>query len=163
MRLNKSFEPIELGNIEAKRSFQHAEDVADGLWRMINQDIYNKNYDGHPKEYILSSHETHSVRQLVEIAFGFANIKGCWVNGQALTGEKYDPLKDVFGVKQENGVYPLLVTINPKFFRPAEVELLHGDSSLIRKELGWNPKVAFNELIHEMVEADIKRYDQTKP
>ena len=102
----------------------------------------------HPKEYILSSNETHTVKEFVEKAFAFANIKGSW------HGEKEN---EKFCTIINNKEY-ILMKINPEFYRPAEVELLLGDSSEARKELNWQPKNSFNDLIKRMVESDIKNY-----
>ena len=131
---NMPFLPLELGNIDAKRDWSHAEDFVKGIWKMLNQD--------EPKEHLLSSGETHTVREFVELAFEAAGIKGKW------TGE---------GVEE---VYidnnrAILTKINPEFYRPAEVDLLWGDSRKARLELGWLPKVSFKELVNRMVENDI--------
>jgi GDPmannose 4,6-dehydratase len=139
---NKEFKPLELGNIDAKRDWSDAEDFVEGVWMMLNQDKYNINYDGIPKEYIFSSNETHTIREFAEKAFACAGINGEWI------GEK------------EHEVYlsndkKILIQINPKFYRPAEVELLLGDSNKARKELNWNPKISFEKLIEKMVKWDL--------
>jgi len=138
---NKSFEPIELGNLDSKRDWSHAEDFVRGVWMMLNQTD--------PKEYILSSNETHSIREFVEKAFQIVGIQGQWENatGEA-EGEKF--------VAMINGQKNILLNINPKFYRPAEVNLLLGDSDLARRELGWVPKISFHELVKRMVESDLK-------
>ena len=132
-----NFEPLELGNIDAKRDWSHALDFVNGIWKMLNQQF--------PKDYVLSSNETHTVREFVEKAFKCVSIKGKWVG----TGvdEKY--------VVEDNPDV-ILVQINKKFYRPAEVDLLLGDSTLARKELNWQPKVTFDELIKKMVNHDLK-------
>lgn len=170
---NQSFEPIEVGNVDAKRDWSDAEDIVDGIWKMLNQPIMQKTdgvehlYGTHcgtlfpenwqPKEYILSSGKTHTVREFIELAFREAGIEGCWINGQPL-GENYDPSKDIFAQKQSNGAYPILVTINPKFYRPNDVHELLGDSTPIRQELGWSPKTDFPDLVKKMVSHDIAIY-----
>lgn len=137
----RSFEPIELGNLDAKRDWSHAKDFVKGIWLMLNQDT--------PKEYVLSSDETHTIREFIEKAFAFAGINGNW--SFAGTEKSY--------VSPENEVYRygshVLVRINPVFYRPADVELLLGDSSPIRKELGWNPEYSFNDLVATMVKSDL--------
>jgi GDPmannose 4,6-dehydratase len=140
---NKEFKPLELGNIDAKRDWSDAEDFVEGVWMMLNQDKYNANYDGVPKEYIFSSNETHTIREFVEKAFACAGIIGEWI------GEKEH---EVYLSKDKK----VLIQINPKFYRPAEVELLLGDSNKARKELNWKPKSSFNDLIEKMVKNDIE-------
>lgn len=134
---NQDFEPLELGNLEAKRDWSHAQDFVEAVWIMLNQD--------HPKEYILSSNETHTVKEFVEKAFAFANIKGHW------KGEKEN--EKFLGII--NSKERVLMKINPEFYRPAEVELLLGDSSEARKELNWQPKISFNKLVEKMVKSDL--------
>ena len=140
---NEDFQPLELGNIEAKRDWSDAEDFVEGVWMMLNQDKYNSNYSGAPKEYIFSSNETHTIREFAEKAFAYAGINGEWI------GEK------------EHEVYlstdkKVLLQINSKFYRPAEVELLLGDSNKARQELNWKPKISFDNLIQKMVNWDIE-------
>lgn len=140
---NKQFKPLELGNIDAKRDWSDAEDFIEGVWMMLNQDEYNKNYNGTPKEYIFSSDETHTIREFAEKAFAYAGIHGEWV------GEKEH---EVYLSKDKR----VLIQINPKFYRPAEVEILLGTSDKARKELNWKPKISFDNLIKKMIENDIK-------
>ena len=130
------FQPLELGNVDAKRDWSDAEDFVEGVWLMLNQE--------EPKEYVLSSNETHSIREFVEEAFNFAGfaIEKCeWVGRGA--NEKY---------LHEGKV---LMQINPDFYRPAEVELLWGDSSKARSDLGWEPKSSFLGLVKKMVDHDL--------
>jgi GDPmannose 4,6-dehydratase len=139
----EQFKPLELGNIEAKRDWSDAEDFIEGVWMMLNQDHYNKNYNGIPAEYVFSSNESHTIKEFTEKAFFFAGIKGKWI------GEKEHTM---YISEEDNKV---LAQINPKFYRPAEVELLLGDSTKARQELGWRPKGTFDDLIKKMVEYDI--------
>jgi GDPmannose 4,6-dehydratase len=134
--------PLELGNIDAKRDWSHAQDFIDGIWKMLNQK--------EPKDYVLSSNETHTVREFVEKAFEVAGIKGHW-SFKNLNHEDKRPENEVF--RKDTG--QILVEINPKFYRPAEVELLFGDSNLARKELNWKPEITFDSLVKKMVENDI--------
>jgi GDPmannose 4,6-dehydratase len=142
---SKPFEPIELGNIKARRDWSDAEDFVDGIWKMLNQEI--------PNEYVLSSNETHTIAEFVWYAFKAAGIEGAWHgNGtgaefsiSTTDYEKYQPTSSV------------LVKINPKFFRPAEVDLLLGDSTLARKELNWSPKTNFEGLVEKMVRNDLNQ------
>jgi GDPmannose 4,6-dehydratase len=108
-----------------------------------------------PKEYILSSNETHSVREFVEKSFKFANINEFyWV------GEKENEclvLPDYL-ISEGNAMNKILVKINPKFYRPAEVDLLLGDSSEAREQLKWKPEISFDQLIERMIRSDIEKY-----
>ena len=104
---------------------------------MLNQE--------NPKDYLLASGETHSIREFVEGAFNSASIKGEWA------GEGVDEKYIATSGKHEY----VLVKVNPDFYRPAEVELLLGDPSEAKKELGWKPKVSFCNLIKKMVQCDI--------
>lgn len=130
------FTPLELGNIDAKRDWSHAYDFVDGIWKMLNQD--------EPKEYVLSSNETHTVREFVEKAFTYAGIEGLWSgNG----------INETYLLKSKPEI--VLMNINEKFYRPAEVDLLLGDSSLARKELNWTPEISFEQLVKKMVGNDL--------
>lgn len=141
----KSFEPIELGNVKARRDWSDAEDFVEGIWLMLNQDG--------PREYVLSSNETHTIEEFVYHAFKAAGIEGGW-HGEAELAEfsittqdaiRYDPVASV------------LVKINPKFYRPAEVDLLLGDSTKARTELKWSPKTSFEQLVEKMVKSDLRQ------
>lgn len=140
---NQIFSPIELGNLDAKRDWSHAEDFIEGIWIMLNQEK--------PKEYILSSDETHSIREFVEKAFKVVGIEGHWIH----TGDGRVE-DEAFYLQQKDGIFVPLVVVNPKFYRPAEVSLLLGDSSEARRELNWSPKNSFEGLVKRMVESDIK-------
>jgi len=111
---------ISLGNLEARRDWGFAGDYVDAMWRMLQQPS--------PQDYVIGTGKTHSVRELVEAAFGHVGLD--W---------------------QEH------VVTDPKFMRPAEVDLLLADPTKARAELGWSPKVSFRELIASMVEADLDR------
>ena len=132
-----TFEPIELGNIDSKRDWSDSEDFVQGVWLMLNQDT--------PRNYVLASGETHSIREFVEKAFTFAEINGEW---------KGEGLDEEFGIYIKSNWITLL-KINKEFFRPAEVDLLLGDSTPIRRELGWEPKVSFDKLVQKMVDYDL--------
>ena len=141
----KSFDSIELGNIDAKRDWSDAEDFVEGIWKMLNQET--------PKEYVLSSNETHTIREFVELAFKAAGIEGAW-HGNGTGAEFSISVSDAMRYEPINSV---LVRINPKFFRPAEVDLLYGDSTLARRELNWLPKTNFEGLVIKMVKNDLKQ------
>lgn len=143
MKENQEFEPLELGNIEAQRDWSDAEDFVEGIWMMLNQDKYNKNYNGSPIDYVFSSNETHTIKEFVEKAFGIAGIKANWIG----EGEH------TMYISEDKKV---LMQINSKFYRPAEVSLLCGKSDKARNDLGWKPNTSFDNLIKKMVEFDIK-------
>lgn len=143
IRDGQPFSPIELGNIDSKRDWSHAKDFVEAVWLMLNQDK--------PKEYILSSNETHSIREFVQIAFSKAGIEGFW------TGEGLNEQFVISNYLRDIGNFRsyVLMTINPKFYRPAEVDILWGDSSVARTELNWTPKIPFDKLVECMVISDI--------
>ena len=142
---NQVFAPIELGNIDSKRDWSDSEDFVDGVWKMLNQEK--------PKDYILSSNETHSIREFIELAFKSAKIDGAW-HGQGLS-EEYS-ITTKYALKNDPAS-SILIKINPKFYRPAEVDLLLGDSNPAREELGWQPKISFNQLVKKMVDHDLSQ------
>ena len=131
-------EAIKLGNLESKRDWSDAEDFVHGVWLMLNQEK--------PKDYVLSSNETHTVREFVELSFAAAGIEGQWL-GQKGT------IEEVFINKDSR--LPM-VMIDPKLFRPAEVDLLLGDSTLARSELGWQPRTSFFQLVKKMTNNDLQ-------
>jgi GDPmannose 4,6-dehydratase len=108
-----------LGNLDAKRDWGYAKDYVQAMWLMLQQP--------EPDDYVIATGETHSVREFLETAFGYVNLR--WQD---------------------------YVEIDPRYFRPTEVELLIGDASKARRKLGWTPKVTFPELVKIMVEADLK-------
>jgi len=154
-KINKSIKnnepviPIELGNIYAKRDWSDAEDFIDGIWRMLNQEIYNENYNGTPEEFVFSSNETHTIKEFVELAFNCIGINGYWKN------DSTDLLNEKYFYKNKNNEEILLVKINPSFYRLAEVDILFGDSTRARHELKWEPKTIFESLVKKMVNNDI--------
>jgi GDPmannose 4,6-dehydratase len=142
----QEFDPISLGNIYAKRDWSDSEDFVDGVWLMLNE-------QKEPKDYVLASGETHTIKEFVEKSFGYAGIKGHWV-------EVEDSPEQTRYIHDCDDRYYDLVVINPEFYRPAEVELLLGDSTPIRKEVGWKPKSTFDGLVKKMVKHDIDIYEK---
>lgn len=134
---NNFITAIKLGNLESRRDWSDAEDFVHGIWLMLNQEK--------PKDYVLSSCETHTVREFVELSFAAAGIEGQWLG-------KKGTIEEVFINKESR--LPM-VMIDSKFFRPAEVELLLGDSTLARSELGWYPKTSFFQLVKKMTLHDL--------
>ena len=105
----------------------------------------------HPKDYVLASGETHTIKEFVEKAFDYAGIRGQWVEVEG----KPEKTRYIYDCDDK---YYNLVVINPEFYRPAEVELLLGDSTPIREEIGWKPKSSFDDLVKKMVKHDILNY-----
>jgi len=139
----KKPEPFDLGNIEAKRDWSHAYDFVRAVWLMLNEDK--------PKDYLLASGETHTVREFVEKAFEAAEIQTHW-------HEEDNPINTKLIHTQTGSI---LLNINKDFYRPAEVELLLGDPSEAQKDLHWEKSVDFSTLVRRMVEHDIKEINAT--
>jgi len=131
-----------LGNLDAKRDWGYAKEFVEAMWLMLQQP--------YPDDYVIATGELHSVREFVEEAFKFVGIDIEW-RGKEL-GEK--------GVNIKNG--KVLVEINPKYFRPAETEILLGDATKAKEVLGWEPKVKFAELVKIMMEADMSDIKKQK-
>lgn len=127
---------LTLGNLDARRDWGHAADYVEGMRLMLTGDT--------PDDYVLASGEDHSVREFAEIAFEKVGFSIRW-EGKGI---------DERGIDQKTG--RVLISIDPRFFRPAEVDLLRGDSTKAREVLGWNPHYSFRELVDEMVRADLE-------
>jgi len=123
-----------LGNIYSMRDWGHSKDYVEGMWRMLQHDIAD--------DYVLSTNEFHSVKEFVEKSFGLKGINIGW-KGEGLNEIGYDTVSG-----RE------LIFISEKYFRPAEVDQLLGDSRKVRTVLGWKPKYSFDDLVKEMVEQD---------
>jgi GDPmannose 4,6-dehydratase len=133
-------ERLYIGNLDAKRDWGHARDYVEGMWRILQQD--------QPDDYVLATGETHSVREFIELAFACVDREVVWQGeGVAETG-----------VDRRSGQE--LVRVDPRYFRPTEVELLLGDPSKARARLGWQHRIAFRELVREMVAADLIQVKQ---
>ena len=127
---------LRLGNLDAKRDWGFAGEYVQMMWKMLQQD--------EPEDYVIGTGEAHSVREFVELAFGYAGFEVVW-EGSGLDEKGYD---------KKTG--KLLVEVDPKFFRPAEVHHLLADPSKARDKLGWEPKVLINDLVKMMVESDLE-------
>jgi len=126
-----------LGNLDAKRDWGHSKDSVEAMWLILQQDK--------PDDYIIATGETHSVREFLEEAFKVAGIE-IESNNKKGIEEEY--------IRKDTG--KVVVKIDSKYYRPAEVEFLCGDSSKAQRELNWKPKIFFKDLVKEMVEYDIK-------
>jgi GDPmannose 4,6-dehydratase len=123
-----------LGNIDAKRDWGFAGDYVEAMWLMLQVDT--------PDDFVISTGETHTVREFCEICFGELDLPLTW-KGEGVDEKGYGP----------DG--QLLIEIDPRYFRPAEVDLLLGDCSKAKRDLGWEPKVTFHELAVMMVQSDL--------
>lgn len=132
----KQQEVLELGNLDSKRDWGHARDYVEAMWMMLQLK--------EPEDFVIATGETHSVREFVEASFQFIGIDIEW------KGEGVDEV----GV--EKGTAIVRVKVNPKYFRPTEVDLLLGDASKAKEILGWTPKVNFSELVKDMMIHDIE-------
>lgn len=130
-------ELLELGNLDAKRDWGFAKEYVEGMWRMLQAD--------EPDTYVLATNRTETVRDFVGMAFKAVNLQLEW-SGQAENEQ---------GICTKSG--KALVRVNPKFYRPAEVDLLIGNPAKAKEQLGWEPRTTLEELCEMMVEADLRR------
>lgn len=126
-----------LGNVDAKRDWGHAKDYVDAMWRMLQHD--------EPEDFVIATGKTHSVRYFCEQAFAAVGTTLTW-EGEELA-EK--------GIDAQTG--NVLIEIDPRYFRPTEVDLLLGDATKARTKLGWEPSYTLEQMIEEMVLADVKQ------
>lgn len=133
---------LELGNLDASRDWGHSADYVRAMWLMLEQ----------PKadDFVIASGETHSVRDFVKLAFAAAGME---LEFRGSGVEEYAVLK---------GTEKVLVRVNPKFFRPAEVDCLIGDASKAKEKLGWTPQISYQELVNRMVQNDLKLLSEGK-
>jgi GDPmannose 4,6-dehydratase len=124
-----------LGNIDAKRDWGFAGDYVEGMWRMLQAD--------RPDDYVIATGETHSVREFAELVFGRLDIPLVWKGAGV----------DEKGIDSRSG--KTVIEIDPRYFRPAEVDLLLGDASKAKKELGWEPSTSFSALVDMMTDWDL--------
>ncbi len=130
---------LHLGNLDAKRDWGHARDYVEMMWLMLQQP--------EPRDYVVATGQQYSVRDFVERAAKLLGMELHWEGAGV----------DERGVDAEGRT---ILAIDPRYFRPAEVESLLGDASKAHRELGWKPKISFDELIHEMVTEDLKEAER---
>lgn len=130
-----------LGNLDAKRDWGHARDYVEGMWLMLQQE--------EPEDFVLATGKTHTVREFVERAFKEIGIEIGW-RGEGTDEVGYDKANPD----------RVLVAVDPVYFRPTEVDLLLGNPAKAMKKLDWKPKVTFEELVREMVRADLELVDR---
>ncbi len=128
-------ESLSIGNMDARRDWGHARDYVEGMWRMLQGNVAS--------DWVVATGETHSVREFIEAAFAYIGKRLVW-SGQGV---------NEIGVCALTGA--TLVRVDPAFFRPAEVDLLLGDSTAIRQQLGWKPSHTFESLVRDMMEAEV--------
>ena len=139
IKLNKQ-QFLELGNLDAKRDWGFAAEYVEGMWRMLQAE--------QPDTYVLATNRTETVRSFVEMAFKAVDIGVEW-SGSA---------ENEIGKNSQTG--EVIVKINPKFYRPAEVDLLIGDYTHAKNKLDWEPKTTLEQLCKMMVDADLRRYQE---
>ena len=128
---------LSIGNLDAKRDWGYAPDYCEGMWKMLQEEK--------PDDYVMATGETHAVREFIEESFDVLGEEIIW-EGEGI---------DEKGILKSSG--QMVVNINPRYFRPTEVELLIGDASKAKTNLGWTPKVTFKELVKIMVTADYNK------
>jgi GDPmannose 4,6-dehydratase len=140
---------LELGNLDAKRDWGYAPEYVESMWRMLH---HNK-----PDDYVIATGEMHSVKEFVELAVSEFGIelewKGSGVDEIGLVGKIEDTVKNICKVDLGD----VLIKVNPRYFRPTEVNLLVGDPSKAERELGWKANTKFEDLVKLMVKADYER------
>ncbi|MBN1944406.1 MAG: GDP-mannose 4,6-dehydratase [Bradymonadales bacterium] len=129
-------EKLFLGNLDARRDWGYAPEYVEAMWLMLQQEK--------PQDYVIATGETHSVREFTELTFARAKMPLRW-SGQGVEEQ---------GIRESDG--RVLVEVDPRYFRPTEVDLLIGDPSKAKAELGWTPRVRFDELVSIMLDHDLE-------
>jgi len=132
-----------LGNLDAKRDWGHARDYVRMQWMMLQQD--------EPEDFVIATGEQHSVREFCELAFAELGIKLRW-KGEGV--EEVGVISEVSAQQSEVNIGDIAVRIDPRYFRPTEVESLLGDPGKAKQKLGWEPRISFQDMVKEMVQND---------
>ena len=136
IRNGKRIVPLELGNLDAKRDWGHAKDYVEAMWLMLQQE--------EPEDFVIATGQQHTVREFVDAAFDYMGYTIEWVG---------EGLKEV---AKDYATGEVLVTINPEFYRPAEVDSLVGDCTKAKETLGWKHNYSFTQLVEEMCKYDLE-------
>lgn len=155
---------VTLGNLDAKRDWGYAPEYCEGMWRILQH--------SEPEDFVLATGETHTIREFCELAFKEAGIELEWqgkTENEIGVVKSFDPsvnlrIKSQFGGEDSKSIKQpsiqtdtVVVSIDPVYYRPTEVDLLIGDSSKAKSKLGWEPRVKFEELIKIMMKADLEK------
>lgn len=127
---------LELGNLDAKRDWGHAKDYVEAMWLMLQQPTAD--------DYVIATGETHSVREFVEAAFQYVGRTIKW-EGEGINE-----------IGQDVQTGQVLVKVNPKYFRPTEVDVLLGDATKAKEKIGWKPTITFENLVKDMMDSDLE-------
>jgi GDPmannose 4,6-dehydratase len=138
---------VYLGNMDARRDWGHARDFVEAQWLMLQQET--------PEDYVIATGRQHSVREFVQIAFAEAGIDLRFEGGGIEEVAIVDSVRAIDGMKAACAPGEVVVSVDPRYFRPTEVESLLGDASKARGQLGWQPRTGFKELVEEMVREDL--------
>ena len=129
-----------MGNLESKRDWGYAPEFVEAMYLMLQQDK--------PEDFVIATGETHTIKEFCERAFSYAGYEIEW-DGEG---------KDEKGIDKKSG--KVLIEVDPKYFRPTEVDILIGDPTKAKEVLGWEPKVKFEELVEIMTKADIDKLEK---
>jgi len=138
VRRKMAFDPLEIGNVDATRDWGHAADYVEAMYLMVQQD--------EPGDYVIATGESHSIRELITLAFRAMGIEGVWFG----SGEEA-----TFRINVHNNQYQA-ARVNPKFFRPSDCTNLIGNATKARNVLGWEPQYNFKKLVTDMVRSDYR-------
>jgi GDPmannose 4,6-dehydratase len=129
-----------MGNIDSLRDWGYAPDYVNAMWLILQQDA--------PDDYVIATGEMHSVREFIEKTFGMLDMPIRWEGSDA----------NEIGIDKKTG--KTLIRIDPKYYRPTEVEQLLGDATRARTKLGWKPEVTFEQLVEIMVKSDLEKFQR---
>ena len=146
-------ETLMMGNLDAQRDWGHAKDYVEMQWLMLQADA--------PQDYVIASGEKHSVRDFIEKSLALVGVKIDWQGSGVdeigfVSSVTQTPIAEKYGLNLEFLIGRKIVGVDPYYFRPTEVDILHGDPTKAKTELGWTPKVSFEELVNEMLITDLK-------